>query len=272
MPKDDLLYPLFLAVLLHGYALVQRVMPAMLQRALPKLGPPRRPKLLAQQARSRTRHIPSARQKLQAQGVVQRKALTLEKWHAAVQRQVRHSTFCGREQRRCKQAVIAGQRRSLQAARAGKGQPRAVHCMLLMRLTGGDHVRAGLHVNPLAPCLELLKTQKTLFKMWFCTLLLLRLVSIMLSLEHQLCCMCQSCHALEQTMHLRGGMQVGALVVQQQQQSAGVSAAGSQAQQQISCSRASTVLPLSAAGDRLLLLQPQPMLEVAAVEPQQHTS
>lgn len=64
-----------------------RVMPAMLQRALPKLGPPRRPKRLAEQQRSRTRAVPNARQKMQLQGVVQRKALTLEKWHAAVQRQ-----------------------------------------------------------------------------------------------------------------------------------------------------------------------------------------
>lgn len=68
---------------------MQRVMPAMLQRALPKLGPPRRPKVLAQQARSRQRAVPNARQKMQLQGAVQRKALTLEKWQAAVQRQVR---------------------------------------------------------------------------------------------------------------------------------------------------------------------------------------
>jgi hypothetical protein len=68
---------------------VQRVMPAMLQRALPKLGPPRRTKRLAEQQRSRQRSVPNARQKMQLQGVVQRKALTLEKWHAAVQQQVR---------------------------------------------------------------------------------------------------------------------------------------------------------------------------------------
>lgn len=75
---------------------VQRVMPAMLQRALPKLGPPRRPKRLAEQQRSRTRAVPNARQKMQLQGVVQRKALTLEKWQAAVQRQVRGFwVFCG---------------------------------------------------------------------------------------------------------------------------------------------------------------------------------
>jgi hypothetical protein len=64
-------------------------MPAMLQRALPKLGPPRRTKHLAEQQRSRQRSVPNARQKMQLQGVVQRKALTLEKWHAAVQQQVR---------------------------------------------------------------------------------------------------------------------------------------------------------------------------------------
>lgn len=64
----------------------------MLQRALPKLGPPRRPRRLAEQQRSRQRAVPTARQKMQLQGVVQRKALTLEKWQAAVQRQV------GREQ------------------------------------------------------------------------------------------------------------------------------------------------------------------------------
>lgn len=67
---------------------MQRVMPAMLQRALPKLGPPRRPKRLAEQQRSRQRAVPNARQKMQLQGVVQRKQLTLEKWQAAVQRQV----------------------------------------------------------------------------------------------------------------------------------------------------------------------------------------
>lgn len=71
-------------------AALQRVMPAMLQRALPKLGPPRRPKRLADQQRSRQRAVPTARQKMQLQGVVQRKALTLEKWQAAVQRQVGH--------------------------------------------------------------------------------------------------------------------------------------------------------------------------------------
>ena len=74
-------------------------MPAMLQRALPKLGPPRRPKRLAEQQRSRQRAVPNARQKMQLQGVVQRKALTLEKWQAAVQRQVgicaQHSTALG---------------------------------------------------------------------------------------------------------------------------------------------------------------------------------
>lgn len=75
---------------LRVLSLPQRVMPAMLQRALPKLGPPRRPKRLAEQQRSRQvqRGVPNARQKMQLQGVVQRKALTLEKWHAAVQRQV----------------------------------------------------------------------------------------------------------------------------------------------------------------------------------------
>jgi len=64
-------------------------MPAMLQRALPKLGPPRRVKHIAEQHRSRQRHVPNARQKMQLQGVAQRKTLTLEKWQAAVQRQVR---------------------------------------------------------------------------------------------------------------------------------------------------------------------------------------
>lgn len=69
--------------------LLQRVMPAMLQRALPKLGPGRRVKRIAEQHHSRRRQVPNARQKMQLQGVVQRKQLTLEKWEAAVQRQVR---------------------------------------------------------------------------------------------------------------------------------------------------------------------------------------
>lgn len=66
----------------------QRVMPAMLQRALPTLGPPSRAKRLAAQHRSRQRHVPSARARMQpGSGVVQRRATTLERWDAAIKRQ-----------------------------------------------------------------------------------------------------------------------------------------------------------------------------------------
>eukprot|EP00775_Hariotina_reticulata_P007006 gene7006-7220_t len=65
-----------------------RVFPAILQRALPQLGPPSRVKRMAQQHRSKQRRVPTAHQKLQQRGVVRRKATTLEKWDQAVKQQV----------------------------------------------------------------------------------------------------------------------------------------------------------------------------------------
>lgn len=60
----------------------------MLQRALPQLGPPSRVKRIAQQHKSRQRRVPSAHQKMQQRGVVQRRMTTLEKWDNAAKQQV----------------------------------------------------------------------------------------------------------------------------------------------------------------------------------------
>lgn len=67
----------------------QRVFPAMLQRALPQLGPPSRVKRVAQAHRNRQRRLPNAQQKMQQRGVVQRRVTTLEKWDNAAKQQVR---------------------------------------------------------------------------------------------------------------------------------------------------------------------------------------
>lgn len=67
---------------------LQRVFPAMLQRALPQLGPPSRVKRLAQAHKTKQRRIPSAQQKMQTSGVAHRRPLTLEKWDRAIRQQV----------------------------------------------------------------------------------------------------------------------------------------------------------------------------------------
>uniref|UniRef100_A0A383VN64 Uncharacterized protein n=1 Tax=Tetradesmus obliquus TaxID=3088 RepID=A0A383VN64_TETOB len=64
-----------------------RVFPAMLQRALPQLGPPSRVKRVAQAHRNRQRRLPNAQQKMQQRGVVQRRVTTLEKWDNAAKQQ-----------------------------------------------------------------------------------------------------------------------------------------------------------------------------------------
>ncbi|WIA28496.1 hypothetical protein OEZ86_011039 [Tetradesmus obliquus] len=66
-----------------------RVFPAMLQRALPQLGPPSRVKRVAQAHRNRQRRLPNAQQKMQQRGVVQRRVTTLEKWDNAAKQQAR---------------------------------------------------------------------------------------------------------------------------------------------------------------------------------------
>lgn len=61
----------------------------MLQRALPRLGPPSRSKQLAQQRRERplSRRTPNARQKMQPRGAAQRRPTMLEKMDASMRQQ-----------------------------------------------------------------------------------------------------------------------------------------------------------------------------------------
>lgn len=74
-----------------------RTIPAMLRRALPRLGPPSRAKQLSQQRRDRPRRAaPSARQKMQPHGVAQRRTTMLERMDAAARQQARELGLDGR--------------------------------------------------------------------------------------------------------------------------------------------------------------------------------
>eukprot|EP00877_Chromochloris_zofingiensis_P014797 jgi/Chrzof1/9571/Cz04g07370.t1 len=84
------------------------VIPAMLRQALPKLGPASHVKRAAHAHHERRRRVPTARQKMQATGVRQRKQGTLEKWDEAVKRQM-HAMAAYQQQHAARQPGLTVQ-------------------------------------------------------------------------------------------------------------------------------------------------------------------